>query len=605
MKHFPTIPFLAVPLVLFPRDGGAPGGEDAAALLDAHRAGLGTPAALAALGVVEIKGKVVFERFPGTGSFSSVYAPGGASRVEALFEGSPPSRRCTNGEVYWMTGTGGTEIKKGWAAAADVRLFGFGRLRSWRELYARAEYVGEAQVLGRACHELRLHPKSPEQLGIGPIPGEEPPVPDTWWLDRDSKDLVRVAAYATVSGAGWQRLLFDDSDWRPVAGVRFPHHCRMTFGPPDRPIEIRFDTESVDVNAKVPANLFQPGDQVFAELMRAHQKEPKKDPRFKVEERKTLNAASVRVRCKPEQLQEQLATIFPEVMGYLQRERLTPLEAPFARYHSCGAEVDLEAGIPVSEKVQGSGRIQASILPGGDVVTGMHVGPYRELSRAHEALAKWLERAGRTAAGAPWEVYWTDPGLQRDPAKWRTEIVQPIAPGPGTAPQGSGRRTAMDARRGGGDPESEAGSAADPDLARLQKFIGTWKVRGGPGGPEGQISFEWLEGGHFMIQRIDLVHGTRVIKGIEVIGHERKFGSDSKSPDLTSRVYDNMGNTLDYTWEVGDDTLAIWGGQKGSPVVFRGRFSEDRNTFTGAWEWPGGGFETTGTRIAALSGFGR
>ena len=602
MKHFPTIPLLAVPLVLFPRDGGAPGGEDATALLDAHRAGLGTPAALA---VVEIKGKVVFERFPGTGSFSSVYAPSGAARVEALFEGSPPSRRCTNGEVYWMTGTGGTEIKKGWAAAADVRLFGFGRQRPWREMYARAEYVGEAQVLGRACHELRLHPKSPEQLGIEPVPGEEPPVPDTWWLDRDSKELVRVAAYATVSGAGWQRLLFDDSDWRPVAGVRFPHHCRMTFGPPDRLIEIQFDTESVDVDAKFPANLFQPGDQVFAELMRAHQKEPKKDPGFKVEERKELNAASVRVRCKGEQLQEQLATIFPEVMGYLQRERFTPLGAPFARYHTFGAEVDLEAGIPVSEKVQGSGRIHASRLPGGEVVTGTHVGPYRELPRAHEALAKWLERAGRTAAGAPWEFYWTDPGLQRDPAKWRTEIVQPIVPGPETAPRGSGQRTAMDARRGGGDPESEAGSAADPDLARLQKFIGTWKVRGGPGGPEGQISFEWLEGGHFMMQRIDLVHGTRIIQGIEIIGHERKFGADSKSPDLTSRVYDNMGNTLDYTWEVGDDTLTIWGGEKGSPVVFRGRFSADRNTFTGAWEWPGGGFETTGTRIAAPSGFGR
>ncbi|HKB17034.1 MAG TPA: GyrI-like domain-containing protein, partial [Planctomycetota bacterium] len=325
-------------------------------------------------------------------------------------------------------------------------------------------------------------------------------------------------------------------------------------------IEIQFDTESVDVDAKVPAQFFQPGDPVFAELMRAHQKDPKKDPGFEIQKRKELPTASVRIRCKAEQVHEQLATILPEVMGYLQRERLTPLGAPFARYHAVGAEVDLEAGIPVSGKVEGSGRIQASTLPGGEVVTGKHVGPYRELSRTHEALAKWLEKAGRTAAGGPWEVYWTDPGLQRDPSKWQTEIVQPIVPRPNGGARSASESVAMDARRGGGEAEPESPSLADPDLQRMGKFIGTWKVRGGPGGPEGQISFEWLEGGHFVMQRIDLVHGTRVIKGIEIIGHERKFGADSKSPDLTSRVYDNLGNTLDYTWEVGDDTLTIWGG---------------------------------------------
>jgi hypothetical protein len=26
-------------------------------------------------------------------------------------------------------------------------------------------------------------------------------------------------------------------------------------------------------------------------------------------------------------------------------------------------------------------------------------------------------------------------------------------------------------------------------------------------------------------------------------------------------------------------------------------FSDDRNTFTGRWEWPGGGFEATMTRV--------
>ncbi|MGH7150565.1 MAG: GyrI-like domain-containing protein, partial [Planctomycetota bacterium] len=541
-----------------------------------------------------------FEGFPGEGTFKSIYAPGGAARVEALFEGSPPARCCTNGEVYWMTGTGGTEIKKGWSAAADVRLFAFGRHRDWREVYASAELVGEAKIGGRPCHELRLVPKSPEELGIETVPGEEPPVPDNWWLDRESKDLVRVAIYATVSGAGWQRLVLDDLEWKSVAGVRFPHRSRMTFGPSDRPIAIEFVVESVDVDAKYAENPFALGEQVFAALIRGHARDANRDPGFKIEPRKDLRTATVRVRCKPEQVRQQLATILPEVMGYLQRERLTLVGAPFARYHAFDPEVDLEAGIPVAETIRGNGRIQASSLPGGEVVSGTHIGPYGELPRTHEALAKWLASEGRTAAGAPWEIYWTDPGLQRDPSKWRTEIVQPVSEGPdggarplGAVAKGEGKEGAQ--RRE--DPKPGVTAAADADLERLDVLVGTWRVSGGPGAPEGEFSFEWLEGGHFLVQRVNLVQGRRVVKGIEIIGHERKFGAESRSPDLTSRIYDNMGNTWDYTWEIGVDTLTIWGGAKGSPVVYRARFSEDRNTLTGAWEWPGGGFQSTATRI--------
>jgi hypothetical protein len=37
-----------------------------------------------------------------------------------------------------------------------------------------------------------------------------------------------------------------------------------------------------------------------------------------------------------------------------------------------------------------------------------------------------LDPGALVADGGPWEIYWTDPGLERDPAKWRTEIVQPV-----------------------------------------------------------------------------------------------------------------------------------------------------------------------------------
>jgi hypothetical protein len=50
-------------------------------------------------------------------------------------------------------------------------------------------------------------------------------------------------------------------------------------------------------------------------------------------------------------------------------------------------------------------------------------------------------------------------------------------------------------------------------------------------------------------------------------------------------------------WEVGEDTLTIWGGYVGSPAVFKGKFSDDYNTFIGRWEWPGGEYKATMTRV--------
>lgn len=74
------------------------------------------------------------------------------------------------------------------------------------------------------------------------------------------------------------------------------------------------------------------------------------------------------------------------------------------------------------------------------------------------------------------------------------------------------------------------------------------------------------------------------------------FGATEPSQDIRSRYFDNMGNTFEYTYEVTDDTLTIWGGERGSPAYYQGKFSED-GTNTGAWQPGGGGYDSTMTRV--------
>jgi hypothetical protein len=129
------------------------------------------------------------------------------------------------------------------------------------------------------------------------------------------------------------------------------------------------------------------------------------------------------------------------------------------------------------------------------------------------------------------------------------------------------------------------------DLRALDRLVGTWELSGDVGG---RVTYEWMEGGFFLIQHVDLGEEAR---GMEVIGHERPLGQEP-SADIKSRFYGNTGDTLDYVYKLEGDILTIWFGEMGSPAYYRGEFSIDGNTLAGAWHYPGGGgYEAISTRV--------
>jgi hypothetical protein len=131
----------------------------------------------------------------------------------------------------------------------------------------------------------------------------------------------------------------------------------------------------------------------------------------------------------------------------------------------------------------------------------------------------------------------------------------------------------------------------EPSLAlkQLDKLVGTWEISGGA---EGVVTYEWMPGGYFLVQHVDLEQNGMRIKGIEIIGHERRFGEDP-SEHIHSRFYDNMGDTFDYVYELKNDILTIWAGEMGSPAFYQGRFNDDGNTLSGDWVYPDGGGYTS------------
>lgn len=121
--------------------------------------------------------------------------------------------------------------------------------------------------------------------------------------------------------------------------------------------------------------------------------------------------------------------------------------------------------------------------------------------------------------------------------------------------------------------------APDPALKRLEGLVGTWKITGRTvGAKEDNISgwntFEWLPGGFFLQQRIEMDFMGFKIQSLEIIGY------NPATEAFSSYVYSNMSGTpLPYQWEFRDNALKIWI----ETAKFEGRMSGDGNSFSGGW----------------------
>jgi hypothetical protein len=104
-----------------------------------------------------------------------------------------------------------------------------------------------------------------------------------------------------------------------------------------------------------------------------------------------------------------------------------------------------------------------------------------------------------------------------------------------------------------------------------------------------------MEGGFFLLQHVELEQDGQKVKGIEIIGHERQFGAEP-SQEITSRFYDNLGNTPTTCTSYRAIPHDL-GRREGSPAYTRVGSATTGDTVTGEWAYPGGGgYHLTATR---------
>jgi effector-binding domain-containing protein len=128
------------------------------------------------------------------------------------------------------------------------------------------------------------------------------------------------------------------------------------------------------------------------------------------------------------EIKDWIGPVYTRIAELIGRTGLDFAGPPFARYRPLDdqfSEFEIDAGFPVDRHAEGEGDIVASTLPASAVAMVTHIGPYDQMKPAYEALMAWIQEHGAHPDGAAWEVYYSDPVTEPDPATWRTEIYQP------------------------------------------------------------------------------------------------------------------------------------------------------------------------------------
>jgi hypothetical protein len=140
----------------------------------------------------------------------------------------------------------------------------------------------------------------------------------------------------------------------------------------------------------------------------------------------------------------------------------------------------------------------------------------------------------------------------------------------------------------------------DPALKALDMFVGTWDVTGRTLGAEednvcGRLVFEWLPGGFFLQQRVELDFVGMQIAALEIIGYDPSTGR------FPSTVYSSMfGEPIPYEDDVHGNDFTITT-DLGGGATYTGSFSADGNSGSGGWR-PNPGAEGPGNIAYDLVG---
>jgi len=137
----------------------------------------------------------------------------------------------------------------------------------------------------------------------------------------------------------------------------------------------------------------------------------------------------IRDSAGPETYGQVIGKAFGEVMDFVNRSKIVCTSPPFAiyvRWDSLTMFSVMDLGIAVEKADKGVGRIRVETIPAQKVAIAHYFGGYDKIASTYYILEQYIRESGKQVSGNPWEIYITDPTVEKDTSKWATDILFPI-----------------------------------------------------------------------------------------------------------------------------------------------------------------------------------
>lgn len=112
------------------------------------------------------------------------------------------------------------------------------------------------------------------------------------------------------------------------------------------------------------------------------------------------------------------------IYAEIQKRGFEANDPPCAIYYSIDEEnkvTDLAAAVPVKRSTPEMKGFSKTVIPKSRVVTTTHIGSYESMMPAYETLDKYLKEHSLNRELII-EEYLSDPEVEKDPDKWKTNI---------------------------------------------------------------------------------------------------------------------------------------------------------------------------------------
>lgn len=124
-----------------------------------------------------------------------------------------------------------------------------------------------------------------------------------------------------------------------------------------------------------------------------------------------------------------MAKLYGELMAVLDKSKVEVTGAPFCLYprrDEAARQMEMVCALPVPANAKVPAKYKIAEVAGGRAVKAVHTGSYSNLRNTHDEIARYITYKKLEISGPPWEVYITDPMMEKDSAKWVTEIYYPV-----------------------------------------------------------------------------------------------------------------------------------------------------------------------------------